>query len=88
MPSEGEQSWSMRVSRAVLGVARSAYRVLPGPLRERVEDRFFYAVFNVTRVTNDNYGWRPDEPGGVPPEGAAAGADPTGADPSEAEESP
>lgn len=71
MPSEGEQRWSLRVSRAVFGVARSAYRVLPGPLRERVEDRFFYAVFNVTRVTNDNYGWRPEEPGGVPPEGPA-----------------
>jgi hypothetical protein len=25
------------------------------------EDRIFYAIFQVTRVTNDHYGWRPPE---------------------------
>ena len=29
-------------------------------LREILERRVFYAVFNTTRVTNDAYGWRPD----------------------------
>ena len=24
-----------------------------------VENRIFYAIFQVTRVTNDHYGWRP-----------------------------
>ena len=59
--------WAFRVSKALMGVARTSYHALPAHLRTRVEDRFFYAVFNVTRVTNDNYGWRPEEPGGVPP---------------------
>ncbi len=63
--------WAFRVSRLVMGAARAGYRAMPDGLRGTVEDRFFYAVFNVTRVTNDNYGWRPDEPGGdEPPEGA------------------
>ena len=26
-----------------------------------IEHRLFYAIFQVTRVTNDHYGWRPPE---------------------------
>ena len=25
-----------------------------------IEDRIFYGIFNVTRVMNDHYGWRPE----------------------------
>jgi len=60
----GPNRRTIRVSRAVMGVGRAVFRVLPRGLRRSVEDRFFYAVFNVTRVTNDAYGWRPEEPGG------------------------
>ena len=28
-------------------------------LYQKLENRIFYAIFNLTRVTNDNYGWRP-----------------------------
>ena len=30
-------------------------------LRRGLEKRLFYAIFQVTRVTNDHYGWRPDK---------------------------
>ena len=55
----------MKVGRGAIAgwMIRSGERVwarLPAPARHVVERRFFYAVFNLTRVTNDNYGWRPD----------------------------
>ena len=28
---------------------------------KKVENRIFYALFQVTRVTNDHYGWKPEE---------------------------
>ena len=36
------------------------YRVCAKSLRT-IEDRIFYAIFQLTRVTNDHYGWRPKE---------------------------
>lgn len=39
---------------------RALGRLVPARLRRAVVDRFFYAVFHTTRVTNDAYGWRPD----------------------------
>ena len=30
-------------------------------LKKKLWDRFFYAVFQSTRVTNDAYGWRPTD---------------------------
>ncbi|NOY25796.1 MAG: hypothetical protein GXP62_07965 [Oligoflexia bacterium] len=44
---------------AVLAVGRAGAAILPPRLRKKLEDRFFFAVFNLTRVTNDAYGWRP-----------------------------
>jgi len=35
--------------------AKIGAKVIPKSLRKRLEDRFFYAVFNLTRVTNDHY---------------------------------
>jgi hypothetical protein len=37
---------------------------LPQRIRRALDDRLFSAIFQVTRVTNDHYGWRPEEPGG------------------------
>lgn len=56
----------------LLGVGRLAWRALPEAARRRLEQRFFGAVFQVTRVTNDAYGWRPEDerPGAAPGEGA------------------
>lgn len=51
-------------ARALLAAGRVATRLLPQGVRRRLEHRFFGAVFQVTRVTNDAYGWRPSEPGG------------------------
>ncbi|MCB9781179.1 MAG: hypothetical protein H6742_21615 [Alphaproteobacteria bacterium] len=61
----------MGVGRVVLGAGKAAAQVLPGVARKALSDRFFYAVFNVTRVTNDHYGWRPDAPAGRPGEDPA-----------------
>jgi hypothetical protein len=37
--------------------------LLPAEARARLEDRFFYSVFQVSRVTNDHYPKRrPAEP--------------------------
>jgi len=55
---------SLWAGEVVLGAGRLAWTALPGRVRKKLEDRFFGAIFQVTRVTNDAYGWRPDEPGG------------------------
>ena len=50
------------LSRRILGrLGRLGKVVIPFALRKIVEERVFYAVFHVTRVTNDAYGWRPSE---------------------------
>lgn len=59
-----------RLSRLVIGAGRRVWRALPERAREGLEQRFFYAVFNVTRVTNDDYGWRPPERSPSGPDGA------------------
>lgn len=54
----------------ILGAGQVVYRALPKRVQKSLETRFFGAVFQVTRVTNDAYGWRPDTPpGGEPPPG-------------------
>jgi hypothetical protein len=40
---------------------RAVSRLVPARLRQRLDDRFFYAVFQPTRVENDDYG-RPIDP--------------------------
>jgi hypothetical protein len=47
-------------------VGRRVWRHLPERARKTLEDRFFFAVFQATRVENDAYGWRPDD-GEQPP---------------------
>lgn len=69
-------SAATRVATGLLAVGRAVGRALPPRLRQRVEDRFFFAVFQVTRVTNDAYGWRPPpagDPAGPGAEGGEAG---------------
>jgi len=57
------------VARLVLGGGRLVYSVVPERMRRKLEDRFFYAVFQVTRVENDDYG-RP-----IDPDSGGSGAD-------------
>lgn len=59
-----------RLARVVFGLGEAAWSSVPERLRRRLEHRFFYAVFNVTRVTNDDYGWRPPERSPAGPDGA------------------
>ena len=50
---------------------RTLTRVLPAPLRRHLDDRVFYAVHQLTRVTNDHYpGANPSTPpkGDSPPD--------------------
>lgn len=58
---------SLLIARAAVLASRAAWRVVPGPVRRQLEDRVFYAVFHLTRVENDAYGWRPPAPGGSAP---------------------
>lgn len=58
---------TLTVARLAVGAARTLVRALPTRLVKHLEDRFFYAVFQTTRVTNDAYGWRPTTPPGPPP---------------------
>ena len=48
---------------------RRAVDALPAGMRRRLEDRFFYAIFQVTRVENDDYGRHPT------PESGGSGLD-------------
>jgi hypothetical protein len=46
-------------------------KAIPKPVRDHLEDRLFYAIFQVTRVTNDAYPSREAEAEakpGAPPE--------------------
>lgn len=56
-----------RAATWALALARGVWRLLPAGAKRGVEERFFYAVFQRTRVENDAYGWRPPPPGGTPP---------------------
>ena len=40
------------------GLKRGLKRI-PSAIKQKLEDRLFYAIFQTTRVTNDAYGWRP-----------------------------
>lgn len=53
---------ALAVGEVVLRAGRAAWQVLPARARDRLEHRFFGAIFQVTRVTNDDYGFRPDDP--------------------------
>lgn len=53
---------SLLLARATLAAARGLVHLLPARARKALDDRFFGAVFQATRVTNDAYGWRPPEP--------------------------
>jgi len=50
-----------------LRALKAGWHRLPPTVRRQLEDRFFYAVFQTTRVTNDAYGWRPPAPDEPPP---------------------
>lgn len=53
----------------LVGGGRRVVGALPRRLRRRLEDRFFYAIFQVTRVENDDYGGHPT------PESGGSGTD-------------
>jgi hypothetical protein len=49
-------NWLQKTARSGLrGAGRIAIRMVPAKLRKNLDDRFFYAVFNLTRVTNDHF---------------------------------
>ena len=53
----GRHGTGMAVGRLVLGVGRILKPLVPPQARQWMDDRFFSAVFQATRVTNDNYGY-------------------------------
>jgi hypothetical protein len=48
---------AMAFGQVVIGLGRVVRPLIPDRLAATIEDRFFGAVFQVTRVTNDNYGY-------------------------------
>ena len=52
----GKRGAAMALGQVVLGVGRTLRPFVPKRVATAIEDRFFGAVFQVTRVTNDNYG--------------------------------
>ena len=62
----------MRGERLLRGALRGVRRLVPPGVREAAEQRLFYAVFQLTRVTNDNYGYRVDPASGGRGGGEAA----------------
>jgi hypothetical protein len=66
----GRHRLGLALGRVVFGLGRRVLAALPGGAVRALEDRLFYSVFQVTRVTNDAYGWKPEAPGGgAPPPG-------------------
>jgi hypothetical protein len=46
---------SDKASRTTMAVGRVVIRALPARLRKLLDDRLFYAIFQLTRATNDHY---------------------------------
>lgn len=51
---------AVAVATVLLATGRVVARAVPARLLRGIEDRVFHAVFHMTRVTNDAYGWRPE----------------------------
>jgi len=66
-PNNAGGSAALRVAELAVGAARAVARLVPAGVKKRVEDGIFHYIFQKTRVENDNYGWRPDTPGGGEP---------------------
>ena len=49
--------------RSLKAVGKVGLKAVPQRIRKNIDDRFFYAIFNLTRVTNDHYPERDDNPG-------------------------
>ena len=49
-------SAGMTVGKMLLSLGRRVKPLVPDKTRRWIDDRFFGAIFQVTRVTNDNYG--------------------------------
>ena len=47
--------FGLALGRVTLGLAAAVKPLVPRRVRQAMDDRFFGAVFQVTRVTNDNY---------------------------------
>ena len=60
MPTE--PGGAERFATVVVRVAKAVVNRLPNRWKKALDDRIFGAIFQVTRVTNDAYGWKPPPP--------------------------
>ena len=58
-------SLTHRLAGLVVGLGRGIAARLPKGVKHAIDDRVFGAIFQVTRVTNDAYGWPAPPPGGM-----------------------
>ncbi len=52
----GRHRLGLMIGEGLVRAARIVRPLIPKKFAQAVDDRFFGAVFQVTRVTNDNYG--------------------------------
>lgn len=52
----------MALGRVLLGVGRRVKPLVPVAARRWMDNRLFGAIFQATRVTNDNYGYGVQDP--------------------------
>jgi len=52
----------LALGRVLIGLGRRVKPVVPPAARRWMDDRIFGAIFQVTRVTNDNYGYGVEDP--------------------------
>jgi len=50
-----KRSVALTLGRTLLRVGHAVSRLVPSPARKLLDDRVFYAVHQLTRVTNDHY---------------------------------
>jgi hypothetical protein len=53
----GRYGLGLAVGRVLTGLGRRVKPMVPVSARRWVDDKLFGAIFQVTRVTNDNYGY-------------------------------
>lgn len=50
-----DHSPARKLAEGIFKLGRGMKKLVPASVRKRLDDRFFYAVFQLTRVTNDDY---------------------------------
>ena len=56
-----ERRLAQQLAQGLVKAGRVVATALPRGVTQRLDNRIFRAVYQLTRVTNDAYGWRPPD---------------------------